>query len=136
MQAGMARRSNASCARTSRATEARLKLYANENFPRQVVERLRELGHDVLTTVDTGQANQRTADPEVLALASSLGRALLTRNRRDFRHLHNAGPDHCGIVLCSDEIDFVGQAERIHAALSDAGADLRARLVQVTRPQV
>ena len=31
-------------------------LDANENFPRRVVESLRSLGHDVLTTQDAGQA--------------------------------------------------------------------------------
>ncbi|WP_442484067.1 DUF5615 family PIN-like protein [Aeoliella sp. SH292] len=28
------------------------RLYANENFPLPIVQRLRELGHDVLTTLD------------------------------------------------------------------------------------
>ena len=30
------------------------RLYANENFPQPVVETLRRLGHDILTTHDTG----------------------------------------------------------------------------------
>jgi hypothetical protein len=34
-------------------------LYSNENFPRQVVEELRRLGHDVLTIQETGKAGQR-----------------------------------------------------------------------------
>ena len=33
-------------------------LYANENFPRKVVEFLREMGHDVLTTFEAGNAGQ------------------------------------------------------------------------------
>lgn len=110
------------------------KLYANENFPLQAVARLRELGHDVLTATETGQANQRTPDAAVLAFAASQERAVLTRNRRHFRHLHNDEPRHCGVVLCSDELDFVGQADRIHAKLVELGSDLRGKLIQVTRP--
>jgi len=58
-------------------------LYANENFPLQVVEALRALGHDVLTSLEAGQANQAIADDRVLAFAAQHGRALLTLNRRD-----------------------------------------------------
>ena len=35
-----------------------IRLYSNENFPFPVVEELRRLGYDVLTTQDTGQAGQ------------------------------------------------------------------------------
>ena len=33
-------------------------LYANENFPLPVVEGLRRLGHDVLTSLEAGKAGQ------------------------------------------------------------------------------
>ena len=33
-------------------------LYSNENFPLPVVERLRALGHDVLTLQEAGKADQ------------------------------------------------------------------------------
>ena len=33
--------------------------YSNENFPKRVVEELRRLGHDVLTSYEAGRANQR-----------------------------------------------------------------------------
>src|SRR6266571_301686 len=59
-------------------------LFADEDFPFPVVERLRQLGHDVLTTLETGRANQRIGDVDQLAFATSLGRAILTRNRRRF----------------------------------------------------
>ena len=42
------------------------RFYADENFPRQVVDALRELWHDVLTASESGKANQRIPDPEVL----------------------------------------------------------------------
>lgn len=43
-----------------------MKFYANENFPMPVVERLRELGHDVLTARDAGNAGQGIPDEDVL----------------------------------------------------------------------
>jgi Domain of unknown function (DUF5615) len=45
------------------------RLYANENFPLQAVEELRQLGHDVLTTQQTGKAGQAIPDAQVLAFA-------------------------------------------------------------------
>lgn len=89
------------------------RLYSNENFPRPVVDALRALGHDVLTSHEAGKANQRIEDPAVLAYAASLGRALLTLNRRDFRRLHDAGAEHAGIIACTADADFAGQAARI-----------------------
>lgn len=89
------------------------RFYSDENFPQPVVEALRALGHDVLTSLDAGDANQRIEDPKVLADAASLGPALLTVNRRDFLRLHNAGAGHQGIIACTQDIDFAGQAKRI-----------------------
>ena len=45
--------------------------YANENFPLPTVEALRRLGHDVLTSLEAGRANQRLDDQEVLTFAAS-----------------------------------------------------------------
>lgn len=94
------------------------RLYSNENFPQPVVEALRALGHDVLTSREAGKANQRIEDPEVLVYAASLGRALLTLNRRDFRRLHDSGVGHEGIIACTADLDFDGQAKRIDTAVS------------------
>jgi Domain of unknown function (DUF5615) len=44
------------------------RLYADENFPQPAVERLRELGHDVLTVQDVGKAQQKFPDEAVLRL--------------------------------------------------------------------
>lgn len=109
--------------------------YSNENFPHHVVRELRNLGHDVLTSLDAGQANRRIPDDEVLAFAVTEARVLLTQNRRDFLRLHNTGRvPHCRIVLSTADEDFAGQAQRIHDALTGAGADLRNMLVRVNRP--
>jgi predicted nuclease of predicted toxin-antitoxin system len=61
-----------------------LKLYANENFPLETVQILRNKGYDVLTTHDIGKSNLRIPDEEVLAFAISENRAILTINRKDF----------------------------------------------------
>jgi Domain of unknown function (DUF5615) len=47
-------------------------LYADEDFPFPVVERLRQLGHDVVTTFEAGRANQGIGDADQLAFAPSL----------------------------------------------------------------
>lgn len=54
------------------------RLYSNENFHRQVVVALRELGHDVLTSIEAGRANQRLPDEEVVEFTRREGRAVLT----------------------------------------------------------
>lgn len=55
-------------------------LFADENFPLPVIERLQELGHVVLTLQEVGKANLALPDREVLALATDRGCALLTLN--------------------------------------------------------
>jgi hypothetical protein len=55
-------------------------LYADKDFPFPAVEELRRLGHDVLTAQEAGRT--ATPDPDVLARAHALGRAILTYNRR------------------------------------------------------
>jgi predicted nuclease of predicted toxin-antitoxin system len=52
------------------------RLYANENFPRRVIELLRQLGYDVLTVREAGLDNQRINDEAVLAFAIAERRAL------------------------------------------------------------
>jgi predicted HD phosphohydrolase len=92
-------------------------LYADEDFPLPVVMELRNLGHDVLTAYEAGQANQGIPDPDVLAFAISLSRAVLTRNRWDFIRLHKHAQRHCGIIVCADDPDFFAQAQKIHQAI-------------------
>jgi hypothetical protein len=70
------------------------RLYANENFPFPVVEELRRLGHDILTTLEAGKANQAIPDEEVVAYASSEDRAVLTLNRKHFIRLHHQDNNH------------------------------------------
>jgi predicted nuclease of predicted toxin-antitoxin system len=109
------------------------RLYSNENFPLPVVEHLRGLGHDVLTIQETGQADQALSDVEVLAFAAREQRALLTLNRRHFIRLHQENSRHAGIIVCTVDADFAGQAGRIHQAIG-AQASLAGQLIRVNRP--
>lgn len=94
-----------------------MRFYSNENFPLPVVGALQRLGHDVLTTVEAGNANQGIPDDEILRYATAEKRILLTLNRRDFISLHQRMPIHAGIVVCTFDANFSAQAERIDAML-------------------
>jgi hypothetical protein len=107
-------------------------IYTNENVEQQVVNALRTLGHDVLTSSEAGNANRSIADKDVLAFAASQNRILITHNRLHFVRLHHHRTAlHAGIVVCSVDLDYRGQALRIHAAIESGVAD---QLVRVNRP--
>ena len=108
-------------------------LYADENFPLAATEALRRLGHDVLTAYEDGQANQAIPDDRVLLRATELGRAVLTLNRRDFKRLHGAHQQHAGILSCTYEPDFAGQAARIHQLLQNK-TGITGQLIRINRP--
>ena len=110
------------------------RLYSNENFPIPVVEALRVLGHDVTTIQERGRGNEAVPDAEVIELAVTEERAVLTLNRRDFIRLHNENSDHCGIIVCTVDRDFEGQAERIDRELQ-ATNELRGNLIRINRPE-
>lgn len=106
---------------------------ADENFPLPVTEELRVFGHDVVTLQELGKTDQGLADAAVLALATEHGRAVLTINRRHFVRLHQETPEHAGIVVCSLDLDFDGQAGRIAAAV-DGLDSLFGQLLRIHRP--
>ena len=105
-------------------------LYADENFPLPVLGELRRLGHDVLTAQEDGR--HATPDPDILARAHALGRAVLTHNRRHFERLHMHGAPHSGILSATRDDDFVALAARIHSAL--AGRSPGRWCLRVNRP--
>lgn len=108
------------------------RLYTNENFPLPAAEELRQLGHDVLTVQDAGNAGQALPDEQVLDFAGDQQRTVVTLNRKHFIRLHQERPDHPGIV-CTYDPDFSGQAHRIHEALEQEGS-LAGKLLRVNRP--
>ncbi|MFB2836343.1 DUF5615 family PIN-like protein [Floridanema evergladense] len=42
-----------------------MRFYSNENFPLEMVKALRNFGYDVLTSYESGRANQGISDDEV-----------------------------------------------------------------------
>ena len=108
------------------------RLYSNENFPLPVVETLRALGHDVLTTGDAGTANVGIPDEEVLRFAIEDQRAVITHNRGDFMRLHRLNPEHEGIIVCTANPDFPALAAKIHSRLQEMNS-LKGLLVRINR---
>jgi len=106
------------------------RLYADEQFPRQVVQNLRSLGHDVQTFQEAG--NAALPDEDVLAIATSENRAVLTVNRRDFFQLHKLKPHHCGIIACTRDDDMPRLSANINDAISTAEI-LTGKVIRVYR---
>jgi hypothetical protein len=97
------------------------------------VERLRQLGHDVLTTLEAGHASQGIEDADQLAFATGIGRAILTRNRKDYVALLRSVAQHAGIISITDDPDFDGQATRIDQAIASHSSLVHLH-VRVNRP--
>jgi hypothetical protein len=94
---------------------------------------LRQFGHDVLTTHESGRAGLALPDEEVLAFAVAEQRVLLTINRKHFIRLHHQYPTHTGIIVSTFDLDFTALARRIHTAL-EAQPDMHGRLIRINRP--
>lgn len=107
-------------------------LLADENFPFPTVEHLRQMGHDVVTLLDLGKAEQAMPDKEVLQLATDLHRAILTFNRRDFIRLHRQSEEHAGIIVCTLDINFHRLADNIDRAMQKFPS-LEGRLLRISR---
>ena len=108
------------------------KLYANGNVALPLVDRLRSLGHDVLTSHEAGTANRCVSDADVLMFAFARQRLVLTNNRRDFLTLNRQGLAHAGIVVFTFDMQFDALADRIHTGLQVAEERERP-LVRVTK---
>lgn len=109
------------------------RLYAYEDFSYPVVQRLRQLGHDIVTAQEAGQANQGIEDEAVLAFASERSRTLLTFNRRHFIRLHSMVTSHEGILVCSRDDNVSALADRIDHQLESASS-LQDQLLRINRP--
>lgn len=108
------------------------RFYSNENFPQPVVRALRLLGHDVLTVLEAGNADQSIFDDEVLRFATRNQRIVLTINRKDFIQLHKFAKPHAGIIACTLDLDFTGQAQRINDMIVSVD-DLSNKLLRVNK---
>ncbi len=94
-----------------------LRLLVDEDTQaRPLVNLLRQAGHDVLT-IQEASRNGAT-DAQVLALARSENRCLLTHNCDDFRALHQNDSQHPGILAVYREHDVsknMSRAEIVQA---------------------
>jgi hypothetical protein len=111
------------------------RLFADENFPFPVVEAPRRIGHDVVTVADAGSAGQALTDRSILALATADQRAVVTLNRRHFVRLHAAEPNHAGIIVCSFDPAFDGQATRIDEEIAKR-TSTTGQLIRVNRAHI
>lgn len=109
------------------------RLYADEDFSYPVIQRLHQLGHDILTVNEAYQSSQGIEDAAVLAFATAAGRAVLTFNRRHFIRLHAEASSQAGIIVCTRDDDVVALANRIHQQLQGTPILLN-QLLRVNRP--
>ena len=94
----------------------------------------RRILKQALSIQESGKADQSVPDAEVLVFARAQKRALLTLNRRHFMRLHQANPDHFGILVCKLDLDFQKQAQRIHSA-TQGYRSLAGLLLRINREQ-
>ena len=105
-----------------------MKLLLDEMFSPLVAEELRSRGHDAIAIRERDEW-QSLSDPEVVALARTELRAVVTTNLRDFRPLHAelvaaGGEGHPGMVL------FPASFRLTRAATDPIVAALETRLAE------
>ena len=94
------------------------RILTDEQFPVRISDRLRKLGHDVVTVraFDISTRGDGKSDEDVLDIARIEHRIVLTLNVKDFQRLHDVErrPAHHGIVgyVLSDDTPAV-QAQLI-----------------------
>jgi predicted nuclease of predicted toxin-antitoxin system len=110
-----------------------IRFYSNENLAINLVEAIRSLGYDVLTSYEAQQANQGIPDDEVLRYATINNRCVLTFNRGDFLVLHRNQINHCGIIACREERNYSVQVQVLHEFLESGNQDLKNRLLRLQK---
>ena len=108
-------------------------LHSDENFSDAVVAELQRFGYDVLTARAAGRANRGILDVDVLAFATSQGRAVVTHDGWCFIRLHRQGIAHAGIIVCTYDSDAPALAARIHREIT-ARSKLNDQLIRIIRP--
>jgi predicted nuclease of predicted toxin-antitoxin system len=108
-----------------------VRLLLDEMLSPVIAEQLRARGHDVESI--KGSEHEQLPDPEVMHLARSEHRALVTNNLVDFRPLHNeaiapGGPGHWGMVFMPGihrrtKADTGGIVEALEAKLAEFAED-------------
>lgn len=102
-------------------------IYTDENIDPKVAEQLRHHGYDAISCQDAGNHNQGLSDDWQLAFATSMGRAIVTRNNSDFVVQHaewsNAGRVHAGVVCVSRPYPLGEMVNRIKQHLETCPPD-------------
>jgi predicted nuclease of predicted toxin-antitoxin system len=82
-----------------------VRLLLDAHYSPAIAEQLRERGHDVVAATERDEL-RALSDVELLAVAATERRALVTNNAADFvpliRRAAEAGAHHSGLVLTSD----------------------------------
>lgn len=86
-----------------------------------------------MTSYDAGQANQSISDEDVLQFADQQQQVVITLNREDFISLHKQGQKHSGIIICKEDRDYKGQADKIHQFLIGNTRPLTGRLIRIRK---
>ncbi|HEV3440882.1 MAG TPA: DUF5615 family PIN-like protein [Gemmata sp.] len=108
-------------------------IYADENVSFKIVDQLRRLGHDALTALEDGKANQNISDAAVLTRSTELNRIVLTNNRDDYHHLHDdTNGNHAGIITFTDD-EIEALSKRIHDKLEE-NPDMKGKLIKIVKP--
>ena len=105
-------------------------LYADEQFPKVVVSKLRDLKHDVLTVQEAGKRGD--SDRQVLEFATEQERAVITINRKDFIRLHKESSNHGGIIACKQDHNWQRLTTNVEQAVID-NEPLKGKLIRVKR---
>ncbi len=111
-----------------------MKLLADENIARQIVERLRADGHDVTFILEAGRGSD---DEDVLDVAHGEGAILLTDDK-DFGDLvmFQRRPSAGVILLRLEGVPPQERAEMVSALLREHTADLAEAFTVVKRDNV
>ena len=109
------------------------RLFADENIPPRIVQGLQNHGVDIITTTDAQLDNRKTSDPDILAYASGVGRAVITFDRGDYKKLHQQSNAHSGIILLKQNMPLPMLIEKV-AALALSQADLSGKVHRVIQP--
>jgi len=83
-----------------------LALYLDDcAFSHRLRQLLQNVGHDVQVPADANPPLTGVDDPDHFAHAKATRRIILTYNPRDFKTLHDADPNHPGILVVYQDND-------------------------------
>lgn len=104
-------------------------VYLDEMLPPALAVELRKRGYDVISCHEVERGNRGVDDPAQLAYATSVGRAILTQNARDYAPLDaqwkREGKQHAGVILYAENFSFGVMLRRIVTHLETYPPDVQ-----------